>query len=40
MQWLKDELESHGNPDQLTISWDELDKIWAHIEKQLNITLL
>ena len=40
MQWLKDELESHGTPEQLTMSWKDLDEIWAHIEEKLNITLL
>ena len=39
LQGLKDELESHGTPEQLTMSWDDLDKIWAHVEKHTNIKL-
>jgi len=39
MQWLKDELESHGTPKGLEMSWEELDSIFEHIEKQLRIKL-
>jgi hypothetical protein len=40
LQWIKDEIESHGNPDQLIMSWEDLDKIWEHVEKHTNIKLL
>lgn len=37
LQWIKDEIESHGTPEQLTMSWDDLDAIWAHVEKHTNL---
>lgn len=39
LQWLKDELESHGNNDTLILSWDEFDKIFDHVQKHTNIKL-
>ena len=39
MQWLKDELESNGCPEGLHMSWEELDKLFQHVEKQLRIKL-
>ena len=39
LQWLHDELESHGNPNQPIMDWDELDKLWQTIEKETMIKL-
>lgn len=39
MQWLKDELESHGTPKGLEMSWEELDELFQHVEKHLKTKL-
>lgn len=39
MQWLKDELESNGTPNGLEMSWEELDKLFEHVERHLKIKL-